>query len=240
MKAMQWAMAGLGLLGLLAIVRLELNVQAARVELGHERQLREEVREGVSLSEYVKRDRADPSVDSHRQLTEDEDDPEDTVKNAIQGAAPDQSCTIEIWHDALGALAGVLTGDGGGQMDCSGDPDTKGDCVETIEGLISSAGPEAEFAADIISKMDGTNAKEVCTKICTQGCGNVLGWAMWFESPCIVDAAPVATFRIVCLPPWGLVAVVCVLVVLYGCCKACCDDEDKNQRSALTIQLTRM
>ena len=40
MKAALWAMAGLSLLGLLAMVRMELNHQATRAELEHERQLR--------------------------------------------------------------------------------------------------------------------------------------------------------------------------------------------------------
>ena len=159
------------------------------------------------------------------------------VANAIQNAAPEQSCDIEIWHNALGALAGALTGEGGGQTDCSGSPDLSGDCVETIEDLLAGAGPEAEFAADIISKLTGTNAKEICTEICVQGCLGVLGWAMSPASPCILDAAPIATVRIICLPPWGLVAVVCILLVLKACGSACADDKPARSSQPLSIPL---
>ena len=81
MKGLLWGLAGLGLLGLLAVVRLELNHQATRVDLEHERQLREVMGRELSgmgrelsllndrLSDYVKQE-ADPPVadSSHRQL----------------------------------------------------------------------------------------------------------------------------------------------------------------------------
>lgn len=166
--------------------------------------------------------------------------PANSLADAIQSNAPTQSCTIELWHDAFGAIAGALSGTGGGQTDCSGEPDQSGDCVETIEGLIAAAGPEAELAQAIISKLTGTNAQEICSSICEQACFGVLGWAMSPYSPCLVDAAPVATFRIVCLPPWGLVAVVCILAVLKVCCSACCEKEETSQRSQpLIVTVTR-
>jgi hypothetical protein len=163
--------------------------------------------------------------------------PKTGLTNAIQNAAPEQSCNIEIWHNVLGALAGVLTGEGGGQTDCSGPADLSGDCFETIEGLIATAGPEAEFAADIISKLSGTNAKEICSEICVQGCFGVLGWAMSPASPCILDAAPIATIKIICMPPWGLVAIVCILVVVFCVRRACA--EESLRESMIVRQLAR-
>ena len=165
--------------------------------------------------------------------------PKTGIANAIQGAAPNQSCDIEIWHNVLGALAGALTGEGGGQSDCSGPADLSGDCVETIEGLLKEAGPEAELAADIISQLSGTNAKEICSEICVQGCLGVLGWAMSPASPCLLDAAPIATFRIICLPPWGLVAVIVILIVLKACCSALCDDKPSSSSSSSSSSRSR-
>lgn len=81
MKAALWAMAGLSLLGLLAMVRMELNHQATRVELEHERQLREGLGRELSLlnerlSDYIRKDDGDSapssSVESHRQLQQGE------------------------------------------------------------------------------------------------------------------------------------------------------------------------
>jgi len=155
------------------------------------------------------------------------------VAHAIQDAAPDQSCTIEIWYpdslgDVIDTVGELIDGDGtGGQQDCEGRPSAKGDCVETIQSLVSDGGNLAELAADIISALSGTTAVDICNELCVKGCYGVLGWAMWWSSPCIRDAAPLATFRIVCIPPWGLVAVVVICVV----CKVCCSGDDEPEES---------
>ena len=89
MKGVLCALAGLCVVGLLAMVRLELNHQATRVELEHERQLREELREAMRterqlregmgrelsllndrLSDYIRQDAEPSDIDSHRQLQE--------------------------------------------------------------------------------------------------------------------------------------------------------------------------
>ena len=153
--------------------------------------------------------------------------PTNQLAGAIQDAAPDQTCTIEIWYpDSLGEVIDTVIGSGG-QTDCAGNPSAKGDCVETIQNLVGHGGELAELAANLISAMSGTNAVEICNEICVKGCFGVLGWAMWPASPCILDAAPIATFRIICLPPWGLVVIVAIFVV----CKVCCssDDDESSQ-----------
>ena len=94
MKAALWAMAGLSLLGLLAMVRMELNHQATRVELEHERQLREGLGRELSLlnerlSDYIRKDDGDSSpssVESHRQLQQQGEGEADTCLNSDEVA----------------------------------------------------------------------------------------------------------------------------------------------------------
>ena len=139
-------------------------------------------------------------------ITEDEQDRQESearaeaARNMIQNLAPDQSCDLQLYFL---------------QSDCSGDPDVSGDCVETIKTLVDEAGAGADAAVALFEGLSGTSTSDICTSMCSQGCYGVLGWALWFYSPCIADEGSPA-YRLAmsprppptsCPPPLSLLSV---------------------------------
>lgn len=70
MKGLVWALTGVCMLGLLAVVRLELNHQATRADLEHERQLREEQVQAERQLREELRDAMRTELSHERQLRE--------------------------------------------------------------------------------------------------------------------------------------------------------------------------
>lgn len=128
---------------------------------------------------------------------------------AMTLADASEQCDIQVWtHFVAAAL-------GSNEVSCDNAPDYQGGCVQTL-GMFPP-----EYLTEVLAASDGggigssaTTAKGYCEDLCQVGCFSpIAALPMWFASPCspAIDALPgLASLRVYCGVPWGLVVLVLV------------------------------
>jgi hypothetical protein len=135
-----------------------------------------------------------------------------------------QQCSVRVWtmsatdvaKDAFSLVTGGETD--AGATSCDGEPDLEGGCLDTAQRLGDLLGEDA-----LRSALDGQSPEQYCSDLCSRSCYG----GFWFNSPCDTHYSPLVTIQIHCPVPWGLVAVVVILLVLR-LLRSYCD----SQRSA--------
>ena len=142
------------------------------------------------------------------------------------GGTGNQDCTLNIYTHFTDAVVSALGGGSGDDATCEDDDLTaSGKCMETLTSIYQlpswpSQVGETVFNAAVKVASSGKydSAAGLCDHYCSAACYGVGGFAMWFESPCIdplkgdPDLANLLTLRFKCMPPWGLVILIGLLI----------------------------